>query len=324
MAHIQRGTLRLDETAFYMRHPRLVVMTSGSEVVFIAKDGAVIRHPTHHPGAWSRFLQGLVAPLPGRAFGDFARTVPDLTPEVLERLLEGDCILRDDAAARLIEQQEEVYENAPGFHLAPCERTCDNLVVACSGSVVSGLMAPTLLSLRQTGFQGRLDVILTESATKFVTREFLEAYDIRTWVEVSERKGGLHVPHVQLAQAASCIVVAPATASSLHRIANATCTDLLSLAVVATRAPVLLVPAMNDAMWENSAVQRNLSLLRKDGRFVVEPSLIFGASDFASQRRKAMYGGPGILWTGPLGMMRAIRAVLASSTVTTTSPRPSA
>jgi len=101
----------------------------------------------------------------------------------------------------------------------------------------------------------------------------------------------------------------PATANSLHRIADGACTDLLSMLVVATHAPVVLAPVMNDAMWNNRTVQRNVQALRRDGMYLIEPTVIFGAADLANQGR-SMYGAHGTLWSGPHSLMQVLSHVM--------------
>ncbi len=198
---------------------------------------------------------------------------------------------------------------APALHLEAAAPRCGALLVGVTGSVVAGLMAQTLLSLRFAGFQKQLDVILTDTAARFVTRDLLEAYGMRCWQEGFESQGDVRVPHATLAAQAEVICVLPATADSLDRIARSACSDLLSLTITASRAPVLLVPAMNGTMWTNAGVQRNVAQLRADGRFILEPNLIFGAADF-TRDAPPMYGGHGCLWSGPAGLMAALDTVL--------------
>jgi len=102
----------------------------------------------------------------------------------------------------------------------------------------------------------------------------------------------------------------PASANALHRLGDAACTDLLSMTVAATRAPVVVVPAMNAAMWSNAGVQRNAARLREDGMYVVDPAQIFAAASL-SEESASMYGGPGTLWRGPLAVMQSLSAVIA-------------
>jgi hypothetical protein len=81
------------------------------------------------------------------------------------------------------------------------------------------------------------------------------------------------------------------------------------MTVAATKAPVIVAPVMNCNMWNDRAVQRNVQQLREDGRYIIEPTLIFGAADIATQD-KAMFGGHGTLWAGPVSLMRAISTIL--------------
>ena len=78
-------------------------------------------------------------------------------------------------------------------------------------------------------------------------------------------------PHIEATRTASLLVVAPATADLLARLAAGLCDDPVSLAVVACRCPVVVCPAMNDAMWESPAVQANLQTLRDRGVEILGP-----------------------------------------------------
>ncbi len=77
--------------------------------------------------------------------------------------------------------------------------------------------------------------------------------------------------HIGLAESADLLVVAPATANILAKMAHGIADDLLSSVALATRAPVLVAPAMNDGMWENPATQANLATLRERGVRMVQP-----------------------------------------------------
>jgi len=74
-----------------------------------------------------------------------------------------------------------------------------------------------------------------------------------------------------LAEVAELVLVLPASANAVFRLAHGTCSDLLSLVVAGTRAPVVLAPSMSAAMWNHPAVRRNVARLRDDGAFVIEP-----------------------------------------------------
>lgn len=302
----------LDRLNYYMRSTWLVAVTSGACVILVSERGDVIEHPTSHASQWSALMQRLSAPLSGTEVGELAALIPDLDERLWDLLVDGGYVASSQDRDTLVELQKSVFQNNQGFHLTAVDPVCGHLILACTGSIVSGLMAPTILSLCFSRFQRRFDVVLTESAQRFVTRDLLESYGIRTWTDAFERREQINVPHVQLGRSADCILVMPATANSLNRIATAACTDLLSTTVAASKAPVVLVPAMNEAMWSNRAVQRNVQQLRDDGMYVIEPTLIFGAVDLATGG-DAMYGGHGTLWGGPRSLIHALSAIIRSA-----------
>ncbi|HEY6533141.1 MAG TPA: bifunctional phosphopantothenoylcysteine decarboxylase/phosphopantothenate--cysteine ligase CoaBC [Acidimicrobiales bacterium] len=113
--------------------------------------------------------------------------------------------------------------------------------------------------------------VLTEGATRFVgetTFSALASEPVQTslWDEVSP------IPHTRLGQTADLIVVAPATARLLSAYASGYSDDLLTATLLATRAPVIVCPAMHTEMWEHPAVQHNLDTLRSRGVVVVPPA----------------------------------------------------
>jgi 2-polyprenyl-3-methyl-5-hydroxy-6-metoxy-1,4-benzoquinol methylase len=117
-------------------------------------------------------------------------------------------------------------------------------------------------------------VALTRNATRLVSRAALDALTHHAvWTGLWQRDAGTPVPHVNLAEWAELVVVCPASATTLSRIATGDCSDLVAAIAAATRAPVIVVPSMNDAMYESPAVQANLAALRDHGRHVVHPAL---------------------------------------------------
>ncbi|CAN5450401.1 bifunctional phosphopantothenoylcysteine decarboxylase/phosphopantothenate--cysteine ligase CoaBC [soil metagenome] len=112
--------------------------------------------------------------------------------------------------------------------------------------------------------------VMTEGAERFVGRATFSALasePVQTslWDEVHP------IPHTQLGQSADLIVVAPATARLLSAYASGLSTDLLTNTLLATRAPVVVCPAMHTEMWEHPAVQANIATLRARGVHIVEP-----------------------------------------------------
>src|SRR5215470_11865755 len=299
----------LNDQLYYMRSTELVVVTSRNGVLLVGAGDAFIVHDTAHAFRWSHLMQVLANPVPGKVIQKSTVTWPERDAEMLERLIAKKFVLQDPNVERLAAVRDSILSENRCFHFVSREPVCPHLIVACTGSIVAGLMVPTLLSLCYSSFQRNLDVILTETAQKFVTRDLIESYGIRTWGDAFERRDGIYVPHVQLARSAGCVLVMPASASSLHRLAEGACTDLLSLLVAATHAPVILAPAMNEVMWNNGVVQQNVQTLRQNGMYVIEPTIIFGAADLATGGQP-MYGGHGTLWLGPNSLMQTVSRVL--------------
>jgi phosphopantothenoylcysteine decarboxylase/phosphopantothenate--cysteine ligase len=114
--------------------------------------------------------------------------------------------------------------------------------------------------------------VLTDDATRFigaVTFSALASEPVRTslWSEPEP------IPHTRLGQSADLVVIAPATARVIGKYAAGISDDLLTATLLATRAPVLVCPAMHTEMWEHAAVQDNLATLRRRGVHVLEPAV---------------------------------------------------
>jgi phosphopantothenoylcysteine decarboxylase/phosphopantothenate--cysteine ligase len=121
-----------------------------------------------------------------------------------------------------------------------------------------------------TAAGAEVDVVMTRAATEFVGPVTFEALTGRP-VHTDLFESGRALDHIALARGADAIVVAPATADFLARVAHGFADDLLTACLLATEAPVLLVPAMNDRMWANRQTQHNVQHLRELGYSVVQP-----------------------------------------------------
>ena len=144
------------------------------------------------------------------------------------------------------------------------------VLVGVTGGVAAYKTADLVSQLVQK--QARVSVVMTQSATKFVGPTTFQALTGRPV------NSGLFSPqehfqgeHIGLARRAELLVIAPATASTLARLANGMSDDLLSTCYLVTTAPVLVAPAMNCEMWDKPAVQRNVERLRADGVEIIEP-----------------------------------------------------
>jgi phosphopantothenoylcysteine decarboxylase/phosphopantothenate--cysteine ligase len=121
-----------------------------------------------------------------------------------------------------------------------------------------------------TKASAQVDVVLTRSATEFISAITFEALTGRP-VHTGLFDAGRALDHIKLAKSAEAVVVAPATADFLARAATGQADDLLTAVLLATKAPVLLVPAMNDHMWSHPQTQRNVQHLRSIGYRVLDP-----------------------------------------------------
>lgn len=145
-----------------------------------------------------------------------------------------------------------------------------HIVLGISGGIAA-YKAPLLVRiLRQHGAEVR--VVMTASAAQFVTATTLQAVSgqpVRDtlWDPAAEARMG----HIELARWADLILIAPATADRLSRLAGGHADDLLGAVCLASRAPVALAPAMNQVMWEAPATRRNLALLQEDGVHIIGP-----------------------------------------------------
>ena len=142
------------------------------------------------------------------------------------------------------------------------------IVLGVTGGIASyktGWLARLL-----TAAGAEVDVVMTRAATEFVGPVTFEALTGRP-VHTDLFEAGRALDHIALARDAAAVVVAPATADFLARVAHGFADDLLTACLLATEAPVLLVPAMNDRMWANRQTQENVRHLREIGYHVVEP-----------------------------------------------------
>jgi phosphopantothenoylcysteine decarboxylase/phosphopantothenate--cysteine ligase len=117
-----------------------------------------------------------------------------------------------------------------------------------------------------------VDVVLTKAASEFVGAVTFEALTGRP-VHTELIQAGHALDHIHLARAAELVIVAPATADFMARAAAGQANDLLSACLLATEAPVLIVPAMNDRMWAHGQTKRNVAHLRELGYQVLDPDV---------------------------------------------------
>jgi phosphopantothenoylcysteine decarboxylase/phosphopantothenate--cysteine ligase len=138
---------------------------------------------------------------------------------------------------------------------------------------ISAYKAPQIVRALRS-YNCEVEIILTEAAEKFVAPLVLSTLaERKVWRQSDflNPEEGWKIPHIKLADWAEVAVVAPATANVLRRAALGEAETLLGAALLATRAPVLIFPAMNVHMWEHEATQEHVGRLRELGYFVFEP-----------------------------------------------------
>jgi phosphopantothenoylcysteine decarboxylase/phosphopantothenate--cysteine ligase len=143
------------------------------------------------------------------------------------------------------------------------------IVLGVSGGIAAYKSVELLRLLRDGGYH--VAPVLTKEATRFVgtvTFSALASEPARTELYGDPTTP---IPHTYLGQSADLIVVAPATAHLIARYAMGLADDLLSATLLASRAPVLICPAMHTEMWEQPSVQENIATLRRRGVLVLEP-----------------------------------------------------
>ncbi len=137
------------------------------------------------------------------------------------------------------------------------------VVLGVSGSIASYKAAEIASRLVQAG--ARVEVALTRAATEFITPLTFRALTGRAPYVDMFRDGAEGEAHVELARRADLLLIAPASASTLARLAHGLADDAVSLTALATQAPVLVAPAMDSQMWAHAATQANRALLAERG-----------------------------------------------------------
>lgn len=164
------------------------------------------------------------------------------------------------------------------------------IVLGVTGSIAAYKAADLASRLTQAG--ALVDVILTGAAQRFITPLTFQALTGRPvyasmWAPSEASEGGLptHIAHVGLGEDADLLVIAPATAHTLARLAHGLADDLLAVTALAARGPVIVAPAMDGGMYAHPATQANLATLIARGVVVIPPDEGRFASGLAGRGR---------------------------------------
>lgn len=149
----------------------------------------------------------------------------------------------------------------------------------------------------------KVRAIMTAGAQEFITPLSVGVLTAdRVFTELFDREDEQDVGHIRLAREADLIVVAPATADLMAKMAQGLANDLASTVLLAAKVPVLVAPAMNPAMWHHKATRRNIAMLQNDGVHFIGPK--------AGEMAEANEAGTGRM-AEPLEILAAIEALLA-------------
>jgi phosphopantothenoylcysteine decarboxylase/phosphopantothenate--cysteine ligase len=156
-----------------------------------------------------------------------------------------------------------------------------HVVLGVTGSIAAYKSGDIIRRLRENGCE--VSVVMTRAAEEFITPLSLEALCgrpvVRDYFFRQPVEGAM--PHITLAQTAGTVLVAPATASLIGKFAHGIADDLLICLLLATRAKILIAPAMNTEMYTNPVVQNNCRILKQQGVEFIDPvegALACGAS----------------------------------------------
>jgi phosphopantothenoylcysteine decarboxylase / phosphopantothenate---cysteine ligase len=135
-----------------------------------------------------------------------------------------------------------------------------NIVLGVTGGIAAYKACDLTSRLKKLG--ANVDVVMTQAATEFVTPlTFQSLSQNPVGVAMFQQPGAWEIEHIALAKKADLVLIAPATANIIGKIANGIADDLLSTTIMATKAPVVIAPAMNSNMYHNPIVQANITRL---------------------------------------------------------------
>ena len=246
----------------WVRSQRAAAVDVGERLVLVGTDGAM-RAIEGDGGAVAREVLG---------FAGVARTTDEIVGHVVA--LSGG---EPGHTRTIVEQLLEVLRSAgaivrtgatPAANPAARARGGGNVVIGVSGALAASHAVALVMAMQRRGWT--VEVALSETAQQFVAVAGLEAVLQRAahrslWPVAPHAP----VPHVALAGWADLVIVYPASATTIARLAHGEFSDIVAAVALTTRAPVVIVPSMNAEMLAAPAVQRNLDTLRADGVAIV-------------------------------------------------------
>ena len=145
-----------------------------------------------------------------------------------------------------------------------------NIVIGITGGIAAYKVCGIISYLKKQG--ANVYVIMTRNACEFITPLTIETLSgNKVTTDMFKRPDYIDVKHISLANRADLFLIVPATANIIGKVANGIADDMLSTTIMATRAPVIFAPAMNNKMYENPIIQNNLEKLKSYGYKIIEP-----------------------------------------------------
>jgi phosphopantothenoylcysteine decarboxylase / phosphopantothenate---cysteine ligase len=145
------------------------------------------------------------------------------------------------------------------------------IVLGVTGGVAAFKACELLRELQRNG--ATVHVVMTEAATHFIgTATFQALSGNPVWTDQWDARMPNNMSHIELTRAADLVLVAPASADFMSKLAHGGADDLLSTLCLARNCPLLVAPAMNKQMWENPATQRNMRILQSDAITILGPT----------------------------------------------------
>lgn len=149
--------------------------------------------------------------------------------------------------------------------------TDKNILLVISGGIAAYKSLALIRLIKKAG--GRVSCILTKGGEQFVTPLSVAALsEAPVYTDLFSLKDETEMGHIRLAREADAIVAAPASANMIARLAGGFAQDLASTCLLAADSPIMIAPAMNPVMWNNPAVQDNISTLKRRGMHIMPPA----------------------------------------------------
>jgi len=164
-----------------------------------------------------------------------------------------------------LDKMRDIMEQTQAKRIVPVNR----IILGITGGIAAYKAAELLRLLMKQGME--VQVAMTEAACHFITPTTMQALSGKPVLATQWDSAGNGMAHINLSRSADAIVIAPATADFIAKLAHGLADDLLSSLCLARNCPLLVAPAMNREMWQNAATQRNIAQLLADGVRVLGP-----------------------------------------------------